>query len=79
MIFTPHPGEASRMAGVPTGEIESDRVRAGQATLAERSTLRVVVLKGAGTVIASPPKDRSALLFVQEEIPVWQRGAWETC
>ena len=55
LIVTPHPGEASRLAGVPTGEIESDRV--GWATALAERYAGVVVLKGAGTVIASPDKD----------------------
>jgi len=55
LIITPHPGEAARLAGVPTGEIESDRVR-WAATLAERYA-GVVVLKGAGTVVASHSKE----------------------
>ena len=55
LIITPHPGEAARLADVPTGEIESDRVW-WAATLAERYA-GVVVLKGAGTVIASPSKE----------------------
>ena len=54
-IFTPHPGEASRLAGVATGEVESDRVN-WAATLAKRYAA-VVILKGAGTVIASPSRD----------------------
>lgn len=55
LIITPHPGEAARLADVPTGEIESDRVR-WAATLAERYAA-VVVLKGAGTVVASVSKE----------------------
>ena len=52
LIVTPHPGEASRLASVTTSEIEADRVRWAR-ELAERIA-GVVVLKGAGTVIASP-------------------------
>ena len=58
LIVTPHPGEASRLAGVTTSEIESDRVTWAK-RLAER-TAAVVVLKGAGTVIA-PPSEESPL------------------
>ncbi len=50
-IITPHPGEAARLLGVKTSEIESDRIAAAQA-LAKRYG-GVVVLKGAGTIIAS--------------------------
>ena len=61
-IVTPHPGEASRLAGVATVEVESDRV-SWAATLAERYAA-VVILKGAGTVIASPSKDDQACICV---------------
>ena len=61
-IVTPHPGEASRLAGVATAEIESDRV-SWAVTLAERYGA-VVVLKGAGTVIASPSKDDQTCICV---------------
>ncbi len=51
-ILTPHPGEMSRLCGLPTGEIAKDRL--GHARrLAERSHA-VVVLKGARTIIALP-------------------------
>lgn len=50
-IITPHPGEAARLLGVKTSEIESNRIEAAQA-LAKRYG-GVVVLKGAGTIIAS--------------------------
>ncbi len=61
-IFTPHPGEASRLAGVATPEIESDRV-SWAVTLAERYAA-VVVLKGAGTVIASSSEDDQTCICV---------------
>jgi NAD(P)H-hydrate epimerase len=54
-IITPHPGEAARLLGVKTSDIESDRLHAAQA-LAKRYG-GVVVLKGAGTVIASAAGD----------------------
>jgi len=54
-IITPHPGEAARLLGVPTREIERDRLHAAR-TLAQRYG-GVVVLKGAGTVIASENGD----------------------
>ncbi|MGE9551249.1 bifunctional ADP-dependent NAD(P)H-hydrate dehydratase/NAD(P)H-hydrate epimerase [Erwinia amylovora] len=50
-IITPHPGEAARLLNVKASEIESDRLHS-----AERLAKRyggVVVLKGAGTLIAS--------------------------
>ncbi|MCF7752346.1 NAD(P)H-hydrate dehydratase [Bacillus subtilis subsp. subtilis] len=51
-ILTPHPGEAARLLGLSTAQIQSDRYAAAQ-TLAERFQA-VVVLKGAGTVVAAP-------------------------
>ncbi|MGG6195671.1 bifunctional ADP-dependent NAD(P)H-hydrate dehydratase/NAD(P)H-hydrate epimerase [Pantoea allii] len=50
-IITPHPGEAARLLGVKTSEIESDRLQAAR-DLAKRYG-GVAVLKGAGTIIAS--------------------------
>jgi hydroxyethylthiazole kinase-like uncharacterized protein yjeF len=52
VVLTPHPLEAARLLGQSTLEIQQDRLRAAHA-LAERYRC-VVVLKGSGTVIASP-------------------------
>ena len=79
LIITPHPGEAARLAdvrqparlnliGFELGKRHSRSVMAG-----------VVVLKGAGTVVASLFQGRSSRVFAQGEIPVWQRAVWETC
>ncbi|MCL1525342.1 NAD(P)H-hydrate dehydratase [Xanthomonas nasturtii] len=51
-VLTPHPGEAGRLLGCSTGEIQRDRLAAA-AALATRYDA-VVVLKGAGTVVATP-------------------------
>ena len=51
-ILTPHPAEAGRLLGVETAEILADRLGAARA-LAERFDA-TIVLKGAGTVIATP-------------------------
>lgn len=51
-VLTPHPGEAARMLGVTTSEIQAQRVEAAR-TLAAR-TGQVVVLKGARSVVAAP-------------------------
>lgn len=51
-ILTPHPGEAARLLGCSVAEIEADRPGAARA-LRERWG-GVVVLKGAGTLIAGP-------------------------
>ena len=51
-ILTPHPGEAARLLGCATAEVVDDRVAAVQA-IARRFNA-VVVLKGAGSLIATP-------------------------
>jgi NAD(P)H-hydrate epimerase len=50
-VLTPHPGEAARLLGCSVNEIESDRLLSAK-KLTERYG-GVVVLKGAGTLIAS--------------------------
>jgi len=52
LILTPHPGEAGRLLRIPTSEVQAARVPAAR-RLAEQ-TGQVIVLKGAGTVIAAP-------------------------
>lgn len=49
-VLTPHPGEAARLLGCTAREVQADRVGA-VAELCERSGA-VVVLKGAGTLVA---------------------------
>jgi NAD(P)H-hydrate epimerase len=51
-VLTPHPGEAARLLGVSTGEVQADR-RASAHALCERHAC-TIVLKGAGTVVAAP-------------------------
>ena len=51
-VITPHPLEAARLLGTPVRQIQSDRISAAR-TLAKQLGV-VVVLKGAGTVIADP-------------------------
>ncbi len=55
-IFTPHPGEMARILGVSAAEIQDDRIEAARSAclLFDHSAGRcTVILKGAGTVIAS--------------------------
>ena len=54
-ILTPHPGEAARLLGIPTAEVEADRFAAAAAIRARYGG--VCVLKGAGTIVdsGSPP------------------------
>lgn len=51
-ILTPHPGEAARLLGITTQDVQADRFAAALA-LVERFGC-VVVLKGAGTIVAAP-------------------------
>jgi NAD(P)H-hydrate epimerase len=51
-VLTPHPGEAARLLGVSTSEIERDRFAAVR-ELARRYAA-IVVLKGAGSLISDP-------------------------
>ena len=51
-VLTPHPGEAARLLGVDTAAVERDRFAAAHA-LAQRFRA-VVVLKGAGSIVAAP-------------------------
>ncbi|MCX2542875.1 NAD(P)H-hydrate dehydratase [Pseudomonas sp. COW5] len=51
-VITPHPGEAARLLGISTAEVQADRPAAASA-LSKKYTA-VVVLKGAGSLIAHP-------------------------
>ncbi|MGH7640528.1 MAG: NAD(P)H-hydrate dehydratase [Candidatus Dormibacteria bacterium] len=51
-VLTPHPLEAARLAGMELAQIQADRE--GQARALAQSLGTVLVLKGAGTVVADP-------------------------
>jgi hydroxyethylthiazole kinase-like uncharacterized protein yjeF len=51
-LLTPHPGEAARLLGSRSADIQQDRI--GSALQLSRQFSAQVALKGAGTVIASP-------------------------
>jgi NAD(P)H-hydrate epimerase len=51
-ILTPHPGEAARLLATTTADVQSDRFDAAR-RLADAFQC-VVVLKGAGTIVAAP-------------------------
>jgi NAD(P)H-hydrate epimerase len=51
-ILTPHPGEAGRLLGMDASAVQADRFSAASALVARHGC--VVVLKGAGTIIAAP-------------------------
>ena len=55
LIVTPHPGEMARLTGISTGEFnDSTGNRAKIALHFAKEWNAVVVLKGAGTIVASP-------------------------
>ena len=51
-VLTPHPGEMSRLTGLSIEEVQSDRLRI--ATTAAAQWQKVVILKGAHTIVAAP-------------------------
>ncbi len=51
-VITPHPGEAARLLGISSAQVQGDRPAAARAL--SRRYAAVVVLKGAGSLIASP-------------------------
>ncbi len=51
-VLTPHPGEAARLTGISTKELQADRV--GSARRIAKETGAFVVLKGWHTIIAGP-------------------------
>ncbi len=51
-VLTPHPGEAARLLGLSSADIQNDRMTAAR-QLAQRYQADVI-LKGAGTLVASP-------------------------
>lgn len=60
-IITPHPGEMSRLSGLSTQEIQSNRYQVAQEKAAAWNV--VLVLKGAHTLIAAPDGELCVLPF----------------
>jgi ADP-dependent NAD(P)H-hydrate dehydratase / NAD(P)H-hydrate epimerase len=52
IVITPHPGEMARLAGIPTAEVQANRLEVARG-FAHRNRV-IVVLKGARTLIAHP-------------------------
>lgn len=52
VVLTPHPGEAARLLGCAIAEVERDRFAAVRALAARFNA--VIVLKGAGSLVADP-------------------------
>jgi len=55
LVITPHPGEAGRLIGVGSKEVQSDRISTARKIASQSGA--VVVLKGAATVIANSQGD----------------------
>ena len=51
-VLTPHPGEMARLLGCSTADVQADRIGAALECAGQSGS--VVVLKGAGTVVAHP-------------------------
>ncbi|MGC1443290.1 MAG: NAD(P)H-hydrate dehydratase [Burkholderiaceae bacterium] len=51
-VITPHPLEAARLLGIPTAQVQSNRIAAAK-SLADQLQC-VVLLKGAGSILADP-------------------------
>jgi NAD(P)H-hydrate epimerase len=60
-VLTPHPGEMAQLMGVPISQVQSDRIEVARRFAAEHKV--VVVLKGAGTVVAGPDGDAHVVPF----------------
>lgn len=52
IVLTPHPGEAARLLGCATADVQADRYAAVRALARDQGA--IVVLKGAGSLIAKP-------------------------
>ena len=52
LILTPHPGEMARLCGCTVAEVQENRLKLAMSKAMEWGV--IVVLKGAGTIVASP-------------------------
>ena len=68
-VLTPHPGEAAKLLGTSTNDVQADRINALQSLIT--LTQSIVVLKGQHTLIGSP---RSSALECQEGNPGMATG-----
>ncbi len=59
-IITPHPGEAGRLLGEPTAQVQADRPSALK-RLCRRDPKVIVILKGAGTLVGVSSQPMPAL------------------
>lgn len=61
-VLTPHPGEAARLLGIDVPTLQADRFKALSALVKRYGA--TVVLKGAGTLVASPQQAEQTLCAV---------------
>lgn len=61
-VLTPHPGEMARLTGLSIDEIQKDRINITQKFATKWN--KIIVLKGANSVIASPSGEVSVSPFV---------------
>jgi hydroxyethylthiazole kinase-like uncharacterized protein yjeF len=66
-ILTPHPGEAGRLLGSDAAAVQSDRLGAARELHARYGA--IVVLKGAGTLVASSPAGTTELAICDRGNP----------
>ena len=66
-ILTPHPGEAGRLLGIDTTQVQADRLAAAREL--QRRYGGTVVLKGAGSIVLSRIDDARDLRSAA--IPAW--------
>jgi len=71
-VLTPHPGEAGRLLGMPTVAVQHDRKQV--AVDLARCFRAWVVLKGAGTLVASPEGDLHLCRFGSANLAVAGSG-----
>jgi NAD(P)H-hydrate epimerase len=55
LVLTPHPGEMSRLTGLPTAAIQRDRINVARSFAKEHGV--ILVLKGDRTLVANPSGD----------------------
>jgi len=72
VVLTPHPGEMARLMGCRAADVQADRAKAA---LTAAETGAVVVLKGAGTLVAA--RDRPLNVNMTGN-PVWLPAGWAT-
>jgi NAD(P)H-hydrate epimerase len=66
-IITPHPGEAARLLGSDAAAVQADRLGAARELHSRYGA--VVVLKGAGTLVASGPAGATELAICERGNP----------